>query len=434
MIMTIFINEEYFYYRGKQMKSTQNVNIKKGLVVLHWLVLLLVSVNMVLHLLLTNKVLTLVTSAITIPALIISLVLIHKLNLSIKQTANILEKMANMDYNVRSHCIKGDMLVSITRPLTQVADNIQKLINENKDLIENVVTLTANVKASIEETTKSIQQVTTTIFDVAQGSSEQSRSLQDTAEIIAMVTEAVSEVTCSSMATESSVNDSAQLINSTQQTVQQLKEYTETTIINSKDVTDIITEMNQKSEKIRSILQIISQIASQTNLLALNAAIEAARAGEAGKGFSVVAEEIKKLAEQASTSAKDISNILNQTLHDTRTAAERMTETNSIINLQHDIVFKIIDVFTRFREVTELVSRNTGTSRLTLSEVNSAVGDMNLQAQSVARIVEANAAATQEVSAASEEQLSVIESIMEMVDELSSISERLNEKMKKYSA
>ncbi|NLJ88782.1 MAG: methyl-accepting chemotaxis protein [Epulopiscium sp.] len=112
-----------------------------------------------------------------------------------------------------------------------------------------------------------------------------------------------------------------------------------------------ISSLNKSSSEIGNISQIITSISTQTNLLALNASIEAARAGEHGKGFAVVAEEVRKLAEQSTKSAEDITNLISGLQQQTveiseimSTSASEVTETVSAVNKAGN-AFEIISQF-----------------------------------------------------------------------------------------
>ena len=85
----------------------------------------------------------------------------------------------------------------------------------------------------------------------------------------------------------------------------------------------VVTKLGERSKEIGQIVENISGIAGQTNLLALNAAIEAARAGEQGRSFAVVAEEVRKLAEQSQEAAKQIANLIGEIQGDTDKALSR---------------------------------------------------------------------------------------------------------------
>ena len=109
----------------------------------------------------------------------------------------------------------------------------------------------------------------------------------------------------------------------------------------SKDVSGLINKLGHSSHKIGEIVGLITSISSQTNLLALNAAIEAARAGEAGRGFSVVAEEIRKLADESNESAKSIVAMV----HDNRLNAEMAIKSvDTVAKIVEKGVEKALDV------------------------------------------------------------------------------------------
>lgn len=116
-----------------------------------------------------------------------------------------------------------------------------------------------------------------------------------------------------------------------------LKELVATTEENNmaaKEIYTIILTTNESSGKIQNASQMIRTIAEQTNLLALNAAIEASRAGEAGKGFTVVADEIRKLAEQSNQFTKEIATVIGDLTGKTGQAVQTMQEVNNLVNSQ----------------------------------------------------------------------------------------------------
>lgn len=128
------------------------------------------------------------------------------------------------------------------------------------------------------------------------------------------------------------------------------------------DTVDIIKELSESSKEIGNITSVISSIAQNTNLLSLNASIEAARAGEAGKGFSVVAEEIRKLAEQSSRATNSIMNIINKVQDDIERTELAVTgqslkigQSKKEIEELNIVMGSIIDIASSFKECTDKV-------------------------------------------------------------------------------
>jgi methyl-accepting chemotaxis protein len=158
---------------------------------------------------------------------------------------------------------------------------------------------------------------------------------------------------------------------------------------NSKMVSSEVIGLEEQSKKITEIVNIISQISGQTNLLALNAAIEAARAGEAGKGFSVVAEEVRKLAEDTNTSLQEIGHLIKDMMMKTENVVSAVSATEEKVELgvtqSNEVklsINKIIDsmenTFTMLNDITDGVT----TQAAALEEMTATIDDINITIES----------------------------------------------------
>lgn len=164
-----------------------------------------------------------------------------------------------------------------------------------------------------------------------------------------------------------------------------------------------VEQLEMKQNEIGTIAQAIASIAGQTNLLALNAAIEAARAGEHGRGFSVVAEEVRKLAENATTSAKQIEDVIGMVKNDVNMASSAMLETTS--NMDELVVGstaareglqRILDVTTEVVSITKAQAASVRTISEDVSKVSEVVASFAAYSQeSAAGAQELNATASE---------------------------------------
>lgn len=188
-----------------------------------------------------------------------------------------------------------------------------------------------------------------------------------------------------------------------------------------------IQNLDSRSREIGNIVGIITGIASQTNLLALNASIEAARAGESGKGFSVVAEEIRKLAEESREAAKSIKDLISGIQAETTGTVGNMENSMNMVNLQveqikvgGEALEKIVGMVVRTEnEVTQI--HTAFKTILALSE------DIVRAIDEISGIIEETAAHSQEVAAATEEQTASAEEMTARAEQLQALAARLKE-------
>jgi hypothetical protein len=166
---------------------------------------------------------------------------------------------------------------------------------------------------------------------------------------------------------------------------------------------ELIQQMGGSSRQVGKFIEIIKRIATQTNLLALNAAIEAARAGEHGRGFAVVADEVRKLAEQSSTSAKDVTVIIQNVVQQTQKALAISTENEATVSQVRTVadgsqqallaLEQIMHNFSQqFKDITDLTERQLGS-----------IDGLKTGLLELSSLAEELSATTQEVSASSDE-------------------------------
>ena len=153
------------------------------------------------------------------------------------------------------------------------------------------------------------------------------------------------------------------------------------------DTVKSISEVNEDSEKIKDIIRVIEGIAFQTNILALNTAVEAARAGDQGKGFAVVASEVRSLAQNSQTSAKDITELINQVY-------EKINKANEIVESQEQLFVGIKEQIEETANIIKDISSAALEQQSGVTQVNKAVMEMDSITQENAALVEESTASS----------------------------------------
>ncbi|WP_017689518.1 methyl-accepting chemotaxis protein [Paenibacillus sp. PAMC 26794] len=197
-------------------------------------------------------------------------------------------------------------------------------------------------------------------------------------------------------------------------------------------VQEAINEISKMSDQVINIADSMSGIARQTNLLALNAGIEAARAGENGRGFAVVAAEIRNLADQSATSAKEITSILETVVAGVQSTVQVVDESTLHVN---EGLRTIEDAGNAFSTITQHIHNLSGE----VLEVSAVVEELTSGSEAVMKsinevsaVVEDTASATEEVSAMTEEQLASLQEMSDTSKQLNEMSDALDQLVKRF--
>ena len=325
-----------------------------------------------------------------------------------------------------------DQTGHMARALYETRKTLKNLTSDLQIVSSTVTNHSNSLSKNTAENVSSITQMVKTIDQLATGNSEQAETMSGISKTLSGVVSLIDGIATKTSENVEQAAHSLESITEGQSSVDIQTKKMEETLHVSNGVNHSINELKGMINQVTGFVGIITSIAEQTNLLALNASIEAARAGEAGKGFSVVADEIRKLAEETSNSASEITSIIEKTSEKTDLAVSNIEQSNKLVAEQKEALNITKKAFDKIRRMHEGIVDGFTQTAAAMKTVNKNSQTVSNQIQDLTSHVEEVAASTEEISAAGQEQLASTEIIASAAKELDILAVQLNKQIKKF--
>jgi len=342
------------------------------------------------------------------------------------------EKIANGDLTVRIDYSSKDeigklaaALDKMVLALKEIATTIERDSRTVKQEASQVAAVSEEVSATIEELTAQVDSVNSNVNNASAAIEEMTSGIEEVAASAQNVAHASQKLSEEAQKVSQLASEGQKAILSIADVIVQTREKADVTF-------QIVEKLSESAKNIGEIVDTINSIAEQTNLLALNAAIEAARAGEAGRGFAVVADEIRKLAEESKQATQNIANILRGIVDNSMKASDATKETVEIVNkaysesgLVKSQFEQILQSIVRMSQMTENLAASAQEQSAAAEEMSSA---MDSASKSMVSVVEQ----MNEVTMAIKQQADAISNVARTAENLDDIAEKLVETVRRF--
>jgi len=341
--------------------------------------------------------------------------------------------IADGDLQVKKIQYEGnDEIGDLLKAFTNMAQNLQQIVTQVSRSAEQVAAASEQLTASADQSAMAAGQVAETITSVAAGAYSQGATVEHAVDVVQEMARAIGHIAGNSSTVSARSAETSRAATAGNQAMQQATDQMQAINRSVSQSAEVVGKLGESSKQIGEIVDVISGIAGQTNLLALNAAIEAARAGEQGRGFAVVADEVRKLAEQSHEAAQKIAHIVREIQTETTSVVTVMQQGTIDVTRGSEVIVSTGERFTAIVSLVEQLNSEIQEISAASEQLSASSEDVVKSVDTVKHLADETAANTQTISAAAEEQSASMEEIAASSQALSRLADELQTVVRKF--